>query len=196
MSFVFYDTETTGLETAFDQILQFAAIRTDADLRETDRFQLRCRLQDHVVPSPGAMRVTGVSMAELIDPALSSHYEMVQQVNEKLRSWSPALFVGYNSMKFDEHLLRQAFYKTLHPVYLTNTNGNSRADAMHMVQAASCFRPDAVVIPVGEKGKSVFKLDQVAPANGFDHADAHDALADVEATIFLCRLIAERAPDI
>ena len=32
MSFVFYDAETTGSKTAFDQILQFAAIRTDEDL--------------------------------------------------------------------------------------------------------------------------------------------------------------------
>ena len=38
-SFVFYDTETTGTDTAFDQILQFAAIRTDENLRELDRFE-------------------------------------------------------------------------------------------------------------------------------------------------------------
>jgi len=34
MGFVFYDTETTGTNTAFDQILQFAAVRTDDDLGE------------------------------------------------------------------------------------------------------------------------------------------------------------------
>ncbi len=44
MPYVFYDTETTGTETAFDQILQFAAIRTDDDLNEVDRFDIRCRL--------------------------------------------------------------------------------------------------------------------------------------------------------
>ncbi|SHL68298.1 Exonuclease [Roseovarius marisflavi] len=31
--FIFYDTETTGTDTTFDQILQFAAILTDADLK-------------------------------------------------------------------------------------------------------------------------------------------------------------------
>ena len=36
----------------------------------------------------------------------------------------------------------------------------------------------------------------VAPANGFDHGRAHDALGDVEATVFLCRLLAERAPEV
>lgn len=44
MPYVFYDTETTGTKTAFDQILQFAAIRTDDDLCELDRFNIRCRL--------------------------------------------------------------------------------------------------------------------------------------------------------
>ena len=43
MAFIFYDTETTGLQTAFDQILQFAAIKTDDDLNELDGFDIRCR---------------------------------------------------------------------------------------------------------------------------------------------------------
>ena len=58
MDYIFYDTETTGLETAFAQILQFAAIKTDENLNELERFDIRCRLQPHIVPSPGAMLVT------------------------------------------------------------------------------------------------------------------------------------------
>jgi exodeoxyribonuclease-1 len=37
-------------------------------------------------------------------------------------------------------------------------------------------------------------LDRLAPANGFDHSNAHDAMADVEATIHVARLVRERAP--
>ena len=114
MSFVFYDTETTGTDTAFDQILQFGAIETDADLNEIDRFEIRCRLLPFIVPSPGAMRVTGVTVEQLTDPSLPSHYEMVRAIRAKLIEWSPAIFIGHNSLRFDEHLLRQAFYKTLH----------------------------------------------------------------------------------
>jgi exodeoxyribonuclease-1 len=196
MGFVFYDTETTGTETSFDQILQFAAIRTDPELNEIDRFEIRCRLLPHVVPAPGAMRVTGVSAAQLIDQSLPSHYAMVRTIRDKLLSWSPAVFVGYNSLDFDEHLLRQAFYKTLHPPYLTNTEGNSRSDVLRMVQAASLFAPAALTLPVGDGGRTIFKLDRVAPANGFNHEDAHDAMGDVKATIFMCRLLKEKAPDV
>jgi len=43
MSFVFYDTETKGISTAFDQILQFGAIKTDDDLNEIERFEIGAR---------------------------------------------------------------------------------------------------------------------------------------------------------
>ena len=89
MAFVFYDTETTGLETAFDQILQFGAIRTDDDLNEVERINVRCRLLPHVVPSPGALLATGIRPATLVDPSLPSHYEAIQQIQAKLPSTSP-----------------------------------------------------------------------------------------------------------
>jgi hypothetical protein len=38
-----------------------------------------------------------------------------------------------------------------------------------------------------EEGKPIFKLDQLAPANGIKHNDAHDALADVRATIAIAK---------
>src|SRR5580658_3679234 len=139
MGFVFYDTETTGTDAAFDQILQFAAIHTDPQLNELERFEIRCRLSPHIVPAPGAMHLTRVPAARLFDPGLCSHYEMMCRVRARLLAWSPALFIGYNSLQFDEHLLRQAFYKSLHPPYLTNSDGNSRSDALRIVQAASLF---------------------------------------------------------
>lgn len=196
MSFVFYDTETTGINTSFDQILQFAAIRTDASLRELERFEIRCRMQDRVLASPGALKVTGVTVAQLTDTSLPSHYEMIRTIHAKLDEWSPAIFVGYNSIKFDEHLLRSALWKTLHRPYLTNTDGNGRADALGMVQATAAMRPGVLKIPADAKGKMFFKLDAVAPLNGFDHRKAHDALADVEATIHLSKIIVEKSPEL
>ena len=81
MSFVLYDTETTGLVKGYDQIVQLAAVHTDASLRIVDRFQTRCRLMPHVIPSPEAMHVTGVGIEQLTDPSLPSHFEMVRDVH-------------------------------------------------------------------------------------------------------------------
>ena len=196
MTFVFYDAETTGIDTTFDQILQFGAIRTDENLNEIDRFEIRCMLLPHVVPAPMALKVTGIAPENLTDPALPSHYDAMRQVHAKLSDWSPSVFVGYNSISFDENLLRQAFYQTLQPIYLTNTGGNTRADMLRIAHAVAAYAPNAIAIPLGDSGQQVFKLDQLSPANGFDHENAHDAMGDVEATIHLAKLIRDRAPEV
>ncbi|MEQ8505609.1 MAG: exonuclease domain-containing protein [Rhodospirillales bacterium] len=193
MSFVFYDTETTGVDTSFDQILQFGAIRTDHDLNELERFEIRSQILPHIVPSPGAMRVTGVTVAQLTDTSLPTHYQMVAAIKAKLDEWSPAIFIGHNSLGFDEHLLRQAFFQNLHPPYLTNTNGNCRSDSLRILQAIALYEPGIITVPINEKGKPSFKLDQLAPINGFADMDAHDAMGDVEAMIHMCKILAENS---
>ncbi len=193
MGFVFYDTETTGTDTTFDQILQFAAIRTDDDLNELDRFEIRCRLLPHVVPAPGALLATRVTPAMLTDDSLPTHYEAMQTIARKLREWSPAIFTGYNTLSFDEPLMRQAFFQTLQPIYLTNTNGNQRADVLRLAQATAALATNAITVPINHNERPTLRLDMLAPANGFAHENAHDALADVEATIYMARVIRERA---
>ena len=195
MAFVFYDTETTGTHVHFDQILQFAAILTDNDLNELDRFEIRSKLRPNVVASPGAMKVTGITVEQLDNPNYPSHYEMVCQIERQLLEWQPAQFIGHNSLEFDEILLRSAFYKSLLPPYLTNTNGNIRLDTLRMLQSAYMYERDGIVFPTGPNGKVSFKLDRLAPANGFNHPNAHEAMADVEATIFMCRKLRDAAPE-
>jgi len=196
LSFVFYDTETTGTNSAFDQILQFAAVRTDADLQEIDRFEIRSRLLPYIVPSPHALRVTGLTIDQLLDDVHPSHYEMVSQLRRTLSGWCPSAFVGYNSLRFDEEFLRQAFYQCLHPPYLTNTGGSKRADAMHLIRAAAVLHPEHIAVAKSDKGGPSFKLDRLAPANGYNHPNAHEAMADVEALIFLCRIVRDRCPQL
>ena len=196
MTYVFYDTETTGTETDFDQTLQFAAIRTDDELNEMDRFHIRCRLLPHIVPSPGALIATRVKPAMLTDPALPSHYDAIRQVRDKLLEWSPATVIGFNSLKFDESLLRQALFQTLHSAYLTNTNGNARSDVMRVAHAVSIYAPGNMIVPTDHQGRQTFRLELLAPANGYNHDKAHEAMADVEATIYIARLVRSRAPDI
>jgi exodeoxyribonuclease-1 len=197
MAFVFYDTETTGKDTYFDQILQFAAIKTDDDLNPIETFNIRCRLLPHVVPSPGALLATGVSIADLMDAPLS-HFEMMRQVQAKMNDWcrEGAIFIGWNSMRFDEAMLRQAYYQSLLPVYQTNTNGNGRADAMRMTQVVAACVPNAIAIPIEGRCKRTFKLAPVAEANGIRLDNAHEALADAEATLAVAQLLKQRAPQI
>jgi exodeoxyribonuclease I len=194
VAFVLYDVETSGLNKRFDQVLQFAAIRTDADLVETHRFETRSRLMPHVVPSPRALHMTGMSIEDANNMSRPSHYSMVCEIAKTLASWCPATFLGFNSIRFDEEFLRQAFYQCLHPVFLTNTNGNARADVLNLMRAATTLHP-TVIYPGAEiDGRLNHRLGALAAANGIVHGRAHDAEADVDAMLGLCRLARDGAP--
>lgn len=194
MSFVFFDTETTGLSKAFDQIVHFAAIRTDSNLNEIERFEIRSRLLGHVIPHPSALWINEIGISQLLDPTLPSYYSMVCAIRAKLLAWSPSIFAGYNSIRFDEELLRQALYQTLHPPYLTSFHSNGRADVLGLAMSAVASSADALVVPIGENGRRSFKLPGLARANSLPHRKAHAAMSDVEATVALCRLVSVRAP--
>lgn len=195
MNFVFYDLETTGISPEFDQPLQFAAIWTDENFVEKDRVNLRCRLTPHILPSPHALMVTGVTPGQLTDPTYLSLFEFSQQVGALTEQWAPAIWVGYNTIRFDEEVLRQTFYQNLQPnVYATQFNGNTRFDILPAVYAAYARQPDLLTWPRDDTGRQSFKLDRLAPANGFKAHNAHDALGDVEATIHIARLIVTRDP--
>ena len=196
MNFVFYDLETSGLSSSYDQILQFAAIVTDENFVELERVNLRCQLSSHILPSPMALAVTGVSPKDFTDPSLPTEFEFAQSIREFISKWAPATWTGYNSLGFDEPHLRQMFFQTLQPnVYETQFNGNNRLDIMQVVQACRVKHPDALVWVKNQKNKISFKLDQIAPGNGFPQHNAHDALGDVEATIFIAQKIAQNAPE-
>lgn len=194
VGFVFYDTETTGLQPGWDQIVQFAAIRTDENLNETARFETRCRLQPQTIPHPAALLTNGLPIARLTDRDLPSHYDLICSVRHHLLAWSPAIIVGYNSMRFDEEMLRHALFQSLHPAYLTSSHGNSRADIMNLALAAA-QQPHCLNVPLGENGRPTFRLERLAAANGLSAHDAHDAMSDAEMALILARVVRDRSPE-
>lgn len=195
MGFVFYDLETTGISSAFDQPFQFAAIRTDAELNEIERVNLRCQIAPHIIPSPQALVVTGVEPAQLVDPKLPNLFEFTQTVMDLTKRWAPSTWVGFNSIQFDEEMLRQAFYQNLQPnIFATQFNGNNRFDILTSIYAVWCRNPNLLRWPTDKSGRAIYKLDRLAPENGFNAHNAHDALGDVEATLYLARIISDGDP--
>jgi exodeoxyribonuclease-1 len=168
MNFAFYDLETTGISPAFDQPLQFAAILTDGEFRDIERVNLRCRIAPHIIPSPRALAVTGVRPAQLRDSALPTLFEFTQAIGALIDRWSPAIWTGFNSIRFDEEMLRQAFYQNLQPdVFATQLGGNTRLDVLTALYAVWYRQPDLFDWPVDADGRVRFKLGRIAPQNGF-----------------------------
>jgi exodeoxyribonuclease I len=87
---VFYDFETTGLSSAFDHPLQFAAIVTDEKFNEIDRVNIRCQVAPHVLPSPYALHLTNISPEQTVNKELRTPFEFAQTLQKYTRDWSPA----------------------------------------------------------------------------------------------------------
>jgi len=192
MDYVFYDFETTGFNSNFDQPIQLAAILTDENFNTKDVINEKCRLKDGVIANPGALAAIKADISKLSNA--QSFYEMMKKFYDKFSEWSPAIFIGYNSISFDERFLRSSFYQSLHEPYLTNTkiNGdikNSRADIYKIVEVINCLKLKTIKIPCDKNKKSILKLESVAKENNIEHQTAHDALSDVEATLGIAKLI-------
>ena len=100
MNYVFYDFETSGLNYYFDQPIQLAAKLVDENFSVIDELNEKCRLRDGVIPSPTAMLITKTDLDDLCTK--QSFYQFMDKVYKKLTSWSPAIFIGYNNINFDE----------------------------------------------------------------------------------------------
>lgn len=193
-NFVLFDLEMSGTMRGYDQLLQVGAVRANADLEVVDRLELRCRRLSHVVPTPESLLLTKTDPT-MLEGASLSHLDLVRQTFLKMKSWSPAIFCAHNGLAFDEHMLRSAFYQTLHPPYVTQTRGNRRVDSLLMARACAILTPSALVIPRVD-GKDAFNLGDLARSNRilFSAKKAHDAVEDVEAMRQILIRIKDGAP--
>lgn len=56
-----------------------------------------------------------------------------------------------------------------------------------MLRACHALRPEGIEWPENDDGFTSFKLEHLSVANGIEHSNAHDAMADVIATIELAK---------
>ena len=195
MNYVFYDFETSGTDANFDQPIQLAAILTNENFEILDEpINEICKLKEGVIANPRALLVNKVDI-ELLKSA-QCFYDFMDNIHEKLTSWSPATFIGYNSIFFDEEFLRNSLYQSLHDPYLTNTNSNNRADLYKIVLGLKALNVNAIKFPMNETtGRISLKLESIAKENNIEQKKAHDALSDVYATIGVANLIKKNESD-
>ncbi len=62
------------------------------------------------------------------------------------------------------------------------------------MRACYALRPEGIVWPENSDGLPSFRLEHLTVANGIEHANAHDAMADVYATIAMAQLVKTRQP--
>lgn len=193
-SFLWHDYETFGADPRRDRPVQFAAIRTDSEFREIGEPEmLYCRLADDYLPHPDACLITGITPQQAQRRGVPEA-EFARAINA-LMSEPGTCSLGYNSLRFDDEVSRHLFYRNFIDPYAREwQNGNSRWDLIDAVRAYHALRPEGIEWPSREDGAPSFKLEHLTQANGIEHVGAHDALADVRATIALARLLKASNP--
>ena len=118
MNYVFYDYETTGRSSTWDQVIQVGAILVNDNFQKLDTpFEARCSLKPGLVPEPKAL-IKNRTTPDMLRKTNLSHYEMMRQLIEVFKKWSPAIFIGYNNISFDSEFTRKSLFKNLFDPYI------------------------------------------------------------------------------
>jgi exodeoxyribonuclease I len=193
-TFYWHDYETFGADPSRDRPVQFAGLRTDADLNPIgEPLVIFSRPANDFLPHPQACLVTGITPQQALAEGMPEA-EFIRQIHSEL-SAAGTCGVGYNSLRFDDEVTRYTLYRNFFDPYAREwQNGNSRWDIIDMVRACYALRPDGIEWPLREDGLPSFRLEDLTKANGIAHEAAHDALSDVHATIAMARLIRDKQP--
>ena len=186
-SFLFYDLETFGADPRTSRIAQFAAIRTDAELRQVDDpISFFVQPADDLLPSPIATLITGITPQQARRDGVNEAEAFARIAEEMSRPETCTL--GYNSLRFDDEFIRHGLFRNFHDAYEREwRGGNCRWDLLDVMRLAHALRPDGLVWPKREDGSTSFRLEHLAAANDVRTGDAHEALSDVRALIGLAR---------
>ncbi len=188
-SFYWHDYETSGADAAQDRPWQFAGVRTNAALEIIgEPLTLYAQPTPDRLPHPAAVRVTGITPQLAAQEGLPEA-EFIARIHTEL-SQPKTCGIGYNSIRFDDEITRFALWRSLRDPYAREwQNGNSRWDLLDVMRTYRALRPQGIEWPLRDDGFTSFRLEALTQANGIEHGAAHDAMADVIATIEMARLL-------
>ena len=193
-TFYWYDYETFGLSPKVQRIAQFAGIRTDENLNILEEHMFYCKPTHDSLPAPEACAVTGIT-PQLCEEKGYVEHDFIKKIHAEF-STPETCIVGYNSIAFDDEYTRHTLFRNfLDPYSWHWQNGNSRWDILNVARFCYAHKESESLNWVkNEKNRPIFKLDNLAPANNIEHSNAHDAMADVRATIGIASIIKKTQP--
>lgn len=194
---VFLDTETGGLDSTKDQIIQVACIATDFDsLESIEEFEVKIQLiegrysQEALFvnsynPEVWAKEAkTSAAARQLFNSFLRKHATL-EMLSKRGSKYHVAEIAGQN-VGFDVDFLR-AWFKETDDFFPAAFGDGGRFDTMHLARALNFAR--------GYNFEN-YKLETLARTLGVStEAQTHDALDDVRLTIAVAKKIREMFND-
>ena len=193
MNLAIWDIESSSANTSWGSIIEVGGILVDPNFKELDRFNFRCRLPEGEIPQCMALIVNKTSV-DLLTKGNLSHYQMLGQLEAIFQKWSPAIFLGWSNIGFDDEMIRNEFFKGLRYPYITNATPNKRHDGLNIARGAHAVDESVLKTEINEKGNAVMKLESLARMNGFESSGAHSALFDAELVVKVLDLIKKNQP--
>ena len=193
MNLAIWDIESSSASTSWGSIIEVGGILVDPNFKELDRFNFRCRLPEGEIPQAMALIVNKTSV-DLLTKGNLSHYQMLGQLEAIFKKWSPAIFLGWSNIGFDDEMIRNEFFRGIRYPYITNATPNKRHDGLNIARGAHAVDESVLKTEINAKGNAVMKLESLARMNGFESSGAHSALFDAELTVKVLGLIKKNQP--
>ena len=167
---VFFDIEATGLNVLKDRIVQIALIKYTPESSEPEELELM--IKPDVPISPEAQKVHGISAEMLEDKPMFA--QVAQQLYDFI---GEADLAGYNSDRYDIPMLMEEFARVGFELNIDNRNNVDVQKIFYMMEPRTL--------------KAAVRL-----YCGKELEGAHDALADVRATVDVLKGQLERYKDV
>ena len=193
MNLAIWDIESSSASTSWGSIIEIGGILVDKNFKEIDRFNLRCRLPEGEIPQAMALIVNKTSV-DLLTKGNLSHYQMLNEVEKIFKKWSPAIFLGWSNIGFDDEMIRNEFFRGIRYPYITNAAPNKRHDGLNIARGAYAVDSSVLKTEINKKGNAVMKLESLARNNGFESSGAHSAIFDAELVLKVLGLIKKNQP--
>jgi DNA polymerase III epsilon subunit family exonuclease len=162
-AYAVFDCETTGTNTAEDEIVSLALVRLDPDGIEVARYETLVQ-PSRPIPA-GATAVHGISDDDVADAP-----RFAQIASELLGLLDGAVFVAHNA-SFDLGMLRHAFARV--------------GLDYRPVDVACTLEAFRLLEPLADN----HRLQSICARRGIELNGAHEAIGDVLATVALLRLL-------
>lgn len=194
MNYYFYDLETSSLDPRYGRVMQFAGQLTNDKFEPIGKpLKVLIKLSEDVLPSPDAVMVTGITPQQTIEAGYTEA-QFLERFNKQVLKPKTTI-LGYNSIRFDDEFMRNMLYRNFYDPYEWQwKDERSRWDLLDVGRMMRALRPEGVNWPIDKDGNPTNRLELLTKDNGIEHEDAHDAMADVTATIELAKLFKKAQP--
>lgn len=174
--------------------MQFAGQRTDMDLQPVgEPDNILVKLTEDILPQPDAILVTGIT-PQVTRASGVSEAEFTKYLTSQV-FLPDTIMVGFNNLRFDNEFIRFILWRNFYDAYeWAWKDGRSTWDMLDVTRMTRALRPDGIKWPFAADGKPANRLELLSSVNKLEHANAHDALSDVNATIDLAKLIKQKQP--